>query len=107
MEGKFYKKNKNCFHPHTNMCKAAINMFTRTSAQDYIKSGILMNSVDTGWITDENPSNIKSANIKKGIMPQLDEKDGASRICDPIFSSIERNINTYGMFLKNYRCTEW
>ncbi len=48
MEGKFYRR-KNANHPHTNMCKAALNMMTRTSAQDYMQDGIYMNSVDTGW----------------------------------------------------------
>lgn len=107
MEGKFNKKNKNCFHPHTNMCKAALNMLTRTSAQDYVCSGILMNSVDTGWITDENPEKIKQANMLYGITPPLDEKDGASRICDPIFLSINKGCNIYGKFLKNYTNTGW
>jgi len=26
-----------------------------TSARDYVKNGIHMNAVDTGWITDEDP----------------------------------------------------
>ncbi len=48
MEGKFYRyKMPN--HPHTNMAKAALNMLTRTSAEDLAtKSRIFMNSVDTG-----------------------------------------------------------
>jgi NAD(P)-dependent dehydrogenase (short-subunit alcohol dehydrogenase family) len=38
-------------HPHTNMAKAALNMLTRTSAEDLAKTHrIFMNSVDTGWI---------------------------------------------------------
>ena len=52
MEGKFYRW-KSDTHPHTNMAKAALNMMTRTSAQDYLKSGIYMTAVDTGWINDE------------------------------------------------------
>jgi NAD(P)-dependent dehydrogenase (short-subunit alcohol dehydrogenase family) len=36
MEGKFYRF-KQATHPHTNMAKAALNMMTRTSAQDYVK----------------------------------------------------------------------
>jgi NAD(P)-dependent dehydrogenase (short-subunit alcohol dehydrogenase family) len=52
MEGKFYR-HKGPQHPHTNMAKAALNMMTRTSAQDYAKARIYMNSVDTGWINDE------------------------------------------------------
>ena len=107
MEGKFYKANKNCFHPHTNMAKASLNMLTRTSAQDFATDGILMNSVDTGWITDENPIWIRERNEKKGLIPPLDEKDGASRLCDPIFSSIELGYHEYGSFLKDYKRTEW
>jgi NAD(P)-dependent dehydrogenase (short-subunit alcohol dehydrogenase family) len=107
MEGKFSKKNKNCFHPHTNMAKASLNMFTRTSAQEFKDSGILMNSVDTGWITDENPEWLRERNEKKGFIPPLDAKDGASRLCDPIFSSVIYNRNIHGAFLKDYEQTGW
>jgi NAD(P)-dependent dehydrogenase (short-subunit alcohol dehydrogenase family) len=55
MEGQFNRSYKSHFHPHTNMAKAALNMMTRTAAADYAGDGIFMNSVDTGWITDENP----------------------------------------------------
>ena len=41
MEGKFYRY-KTANHPHTNMAKAALNMMTRTSAQDYRSSNIFM-----------------------------------------------------------------
>merc|ERR1719326_1412901 len=54
MEGKFYRY-KQPTHPHTNMAKAALNMMTKTCADDYAQAGIFMNSVDTGWINDENP----------------------------------------------------
>ena len=54
MEGKFYRF-KTANHPHTNMAKAALNMLTRTSSDDLAKSRIFMNSIDTGWINDENP----------------------------------------------------
>ncbi|HVJ18834.1 MAG TPA: SDR family oxidoreductase, partial [Polyangiaceae bacterium] len=55
MEGQFYRRFKTDKHPHTNMAKAALNMMTRTSAADFVKDGIHMNSVDTGWVTDEDP----------------------------------------------------
>lgn len=42
-------------HPHTNMAKTSLNMLTRTSANDYVQDGVHMNSVDTGWVTDEDP----------------------------------------------------
>ena len=41
VEGKFYRY-KTANHPHTNMAKAALNMMTRTSAQDYRSSNIFM-----------------------------------------------------------------
>ena len=44
MEGKFYRY-KTANHPHTNMAKAALNMMTRTSAQDYRSSNIFMTYV--------------------------------------------------------------
>lgn len=107
MEGQFYKKNKNCFHPHTNMAKAALNMLTRTSSKDFFDSGIIMNSVDTGWITDENPDWIRERNEDKGLIPPLDALDGASRLCDPIFSSIAYGNHEHGLFYKDYVQTEW
>ena len=55
VEGQFYRLAKTTRHPHTNMAKAALNMMTRTSATDYHASGIHMNSVDTGWVSDEDP----------------------------------------------------
>ncbi|KAJ3222168.1 hypothetical protein HK099_002601 [Clydaea vesicula] len=54
MEGQFYRK-KTDQHPHTNMAKAALNMLTRTSSSVLALDNIFMTSVDTGWITDENP----------------------------------------------------
>ncbi len=56
VEGQFYRSWKTTRHPHTNMAKAALNMMTRTSATDYHADGIHMNSVDTGWVTDEDRS---------------------------------------------------
>ena len=56
MEGQFYRTTKTDKHPHTNMAKAALNMMTRTSAPDFVKDGIHMNAVDTGWVTDEDPA---------------------------------------------------
>ena len=48
MEGQFYRVFKTTAHPQTNMAKASLNMMTRTSAADYVRTGIHMNSVDTG-----------------------------------------------------------
>ena len=56
MEGIFSRGTKTDRHPHTNMAKAALNMMTLTSARDYVRDGIHMNAVDTGWVTDEDPA---------------------------------------------------
>ena len=88
MEGKFYRF-KTADHPHTNMAKAALNMMTRTSAQDYRKDGIYMNSVDTGWINDENPLD-KAHRVaeEQHFQTPLDEVDAAARVVDPILEGV-------------------
>ena len=85
MEGQFYRTTKTDKHPHTNMAKAALNMMTRTSAPDFVKDGIHMNAVDTGWVTDEDPAVHAARKAELGFSPPLDIIDGAARIVDPIF----------------------
>ena len=85
MEGQFYRATKTDKHPHTNMAKAALNMMTRTSAPDFVKDGIHMNAVDTGWVTDEDPAVHAARKAEEGFSPPLDIIDGAARIVDPIF----------------------
>ncbi|MGN6641699.1 MAG: SDR family NAD(P)-dependent oxidoreductase, partial [Verrucomicrobiota bacterium] len=87
VEGQFYRKFKTTRHPHTNMAKAALNMMTRTSAADYFADGIHMNSVDTGWVTDEDPVQIAARKVQEHrFHPPLDIVDGAARIVDPIIA---------------------
>jgi NAD(P)-dependent dehydrogenase (short-subunit alcohol dehydrogenase family) len=108
MEGQFYRRFKTDKHPHTNMAKAALNMMTRTSAPDYAKDGIYMNSVDTGWVTDEDPAHIAQRKTEEnGFHPPLDIVDGAARIVDPIFDGINTGRHVWGQFLKDYRPTAW
>jgi len=108
MEGIFYRAYKTDKHPHTNMAKAALNMMTRTSASDYVKDGIHMNSVDTGWITDEDPVEIAERKIAEHrFHPPLDHVDAAARICDPIFSGLLTGEHVWGQFLKDYTPTHW
>jgi NAD(P)-dependent dehydrogenase (short-subunit alcohol dehydrogenase family) len=108
MEGQFYRRFKTDKHPHTNMAKAALNMMTRTSAPDYAKDGIFMNSVDTGWVTDEDPAPIaERKTLESGFHPPLDIVDGAARIVDPIFDGINTGKHVWGQFLKDYRPAAW
>ncbi|OFZ02024.1 MAG: oxidoreductase [Bdellovibrionales bacterium GWC1_52_8] len=108
MEGKFARHTKTDKHPHTNMAKAALNMMTLTSARDYAKSGIFMNAVDTGWVTDEDPAAISARKQEEhDFQPPLDIVDGAARVCDPFFSGLLTGKHSWGNFLKDYFPTEW
>ena len=108
VEGQFSRRLKTDRHPHTNMAKAALNMMTRTSAADYLRDGIHMNSVDTGWVTDEDPVHIAERKTREqGFHPPLDIVDGAARIVDPIFVGINTGTHTWGAFLKDYRPVDW
>ncbi|MEV5131524.1 SDR family NAD(P)-dependent oxidoreductase [Streptomyces sp. NPDC053705] len=107
MEGVFGRGYKGAGHPHTNMAKAALNMLTRTSAQEmFEKDRILMTAVDTGWITDERPHPDKMRLAEEGFHAPLDLVDGAARVYDPIVRG-EQGEDLYGCFLKDYAPAGW
>jgi NAD(P)-dependent dehydrogenase (short-subunit alcohol dehydrogenase family) len=106
LDGQFGRAFKTDRHPHVNMSKAALNMITRTSAADYARDGIFMNSVDVGWVTHEGAYSARVRMRDSGFVPPLDEVDGAARIYDPIVRGFggERE---FGRFFKDYRPTDW
>ncbi len=106
MEGQFHRGYKGAGHPHTNMAKAALNMLTRTSAQELRADGILMTSVDTGWITDERPQPTRMRLADAGFHAPLDLVDGAARVYDPIVRG-EAGEDLYGCLLKDYEPAPW
>jgi NAD(P)-dependent dehydrogenase (short-subunit alcohol dehydrogenase family) len=107
MEGQFARGYKGPGHPHTNMAKAALNMLTRTSAKELLdRDGILMTSVDTGWITDERPHPTKMRLAEAGFHAPLDLVDGAARVYDPIVRG-EAGEDLHGVFLKDYEPAPW
>lgn len=106
MEGRFdhFKDGR---HPHTNMAKAALNMLTRSCAEDYAKRRLFMNSVDTGWVTNEFPHAKVSSMQGEGFEPPLDEIDGAARVVAPVFDAANGSEPVFGRFLKDYRSITW
>eukprot|EP00930_Biecheleria_cincta_P070895 TRINITY_DN58473_c0_g1_i1.p1 TRINITY_DN58473_c0_g1~~TRINITY_DN58473_c0_g1_i1.p1 ORF type:complete len:564 (-),score=94.61 TRINITY_DN58473_c0_g1_i1:218-1909(-) len=110
MEGKFNAKFKSAGHPHTNMAKAALNMLTMTSAPELFRRRVLMNCVDTGWVTDMAPRGVGNvaASRETFVAPPLDEIDGAARCLDPIFSHLkDASWLVRGKFFKNYYISQW
>ena len=111
LEGKFNVGKKSGGHPHTNMSKAALNMLTLTASRAYASDGILMNSVDTGWVTDMAPKGLGAqAKIHETFIgPPLDDLDGASRVLDPVFDHINSGgkDTSNGHFWKDYMKSNW
>lgn len=108
MEGQFYRIFKTAKHPHTNMAKASLNMMTRTASLEYVDHGIHMNSVDTGWVTDEDPIvHAERKKVEQRFHPPLDIVDGAARIVDPILDGANTGKHVWGQFLKDYKPTDW
>jgi NAD(P)-dependent dehydrogenase (short-subunit alcohol dehydrogenase family) len=107
VEGQYSRRHKDGRHPHLDMAKAALNMLTRASADDYARDRIFMNSVDVGWFSNGEPAEVAAAMRARGFTLPLDEIDAAARVCDPIFSGVRTGANRHGQLLKNYAPTGW
>ncbi len=109
VEGQFDHTSRTARHPHTNMAKAALNMLTRTSAADYARDSIYMNSVDTGWVSNENPHERRVRQQENnGFHPPLDVLDGMARLYDPIVRGLqEADEPLYGLYLKDFASCPW
>lgn len=95
---------KNTNHPHTNMAKAALNMLTKTSASDYYENyRIVMNCVDTGWVT----SMMDSENSQSGRSPDppLKVEDAVQRVLYPLIANII--VPSYGKFYQEFKVVDW
>ena len=88
------------------MAKAALNMLTRTSAEEMLDRRHPDDRVDTGWITDERPHPTKMRLAEEGFHAPLDLVDGAARVYDPIVRG-EQGEDLYGCFLKDYAPCAW
>ena len=98
-------------HPHTNMAKAALNMMTLSCAGGYFQQGILVNAVDTGWVTDMAPGGVGvvARTHATFVAPPLDEDDGAARVLDPVFMHMKdpKGWLVRGTFFRNYFAAGW
>ena len=106
IEGQFANAKQGT-HVHTNMAKAALNMLTHTAAATLARDGILMNSVDPGWISQQAPQNDPQQWERLQKLLPLDLIDAAARICDPIFTGIISDEALAGRFYKDYQPTLW
>ncbi|MBI4749281.1 MAG: SDR family oxidoreductase [Acidobacteria bacterium] len=107
VEGNFSHPKKRAQHPHTNMAKAALNMFTKTCAKEYASRDILMNAVDPGWVSFQQPLQRAMEMQERDLGPSLDGVDAAARICDPIYTFELTGEKIKGKFLKDYKEHPW
>lgn len=105
-EGIFSHTSKTSYHPHTNMTKAALNMLTLTSGDEFADEGVYMSAVDVGWISTGAIEPLRQKQFDIGYIPPLDPVDGAARILHVIDEGIKGGPY-YGVLLKNYKIHTW
>ena len=85
-------------------------MLAYASASSLLQEGILVNAVDTGWVTDMAPGGVgaRAATHATHVAPPLDEEDGAARVLDPIICHLkDPSWKLCGKFWKDYHTTPW
>lgn len=97
-EGRFDKDDGQGIHPHNNMSKAALNMITKTIAKDCLKEGVVVSSIDIGWVNNMGPM----AQVTGG-MALLSYEDAVARILHPI-EHVE--IKGSGKLFRHYKIRE-
>lgn len=107
-EGQFSRRFRNDKHPHTNMAKAALNMLTRTSGPGLAREGIYMTSVDTGWVSQQEPQAQRDRMAARGFTLPIDTLDAVARIYDPIVLGLNHeDPPPSGVYLKDFRVQGW
>ena len=108
IEGVFERGRRNDNHPHTNMAKAALNMLTVTSAPGLARAGIFMTSVDTGWVSQQEPQAQRDRMKARGFTLPLETEDAVARVYDPIVRGLTRSETPpFGVYLKDFRVHPW
>eukprot|EP00026_Physarum_polycephalum_P008349 Phypoly_transcript_08431.p1 GENE.Phypoly_transcript_08431~~Phypoly_transcript_08431.p1 ORF type:complete len:492 (+),score=59.35 Phypoly_transcript_08431:165-1478(+) len=99
-EGDFNFTWRKDAHPHTNMAKAALNMMTKSISVTFALEHIYANAVDTGWVSLMTPA----SSMDKA---PLTERNGATRVLDPIFIGLTEIRGPYGKLFRNYSSIPW
>jgi len=107
VEGRFSGRDKPGRHPHTNMAKAALNMFTRTSSREFKALGVYMNSVDPGWVSFQQSESGQETLRARDLSPPFDLQDAAARVLDPVYVGLNEGKLEWGRFFKDYAPIDW
>ncbi len=107
-EGQFARRFRSDKHPHTNMAKAALNMLTLSSGPGLARENIFMTSVDTGWVSQQEPQAQRDRMTAEGFRLPLTTADAVARIYDPIVLGLTRPEKPpFGVYLKDFRVQQW